>query len=491
MSDDAAVMADGSLSTRTAAPRTTIRNSRTAEVVAQLFSAAADTRSGRGREAEPDPGHGTAATIAAAVRDGALLPSRVVAEAATRLPAAERESNALPVLRVEWAMADAAALEERDDLDALPLAGVPVAVEPGASITGTPARWQPEAGYPVAARLRGAGAVVFGLGAGSEQDRRDPPDAPARVVHNPWNTARHAGGSAGAAVAAGLVPLAHSSDGLDSVRVAAACCGVFGIKPGCYTAAGTGGWPGMVENGVLATTVQDAALALAVLAARPNLAEVDPPGRLRIGLAVDPPSNLIRVDRHWTAAARRAASVAAAAGHLVETTAMPYGNALFAVFLRWLAAGERDAPALSLPEPPRLSRRIRRQLALGRTVHQLRVVRPAQIDRVEARLLEFFDRYDVVITPTLAAPPPMAEAWHSRSQPAALLAGARFAPFTPLWNLVGWPAASVPMGMHPSSRTPVAAQLAGPPGSESTLLRLAAQLETRHPWQRIAPSVRR
>ncbi|WP_084497039.1 amidase family protein [Nocardia amamiensis] len=491
MSDDAAVMADGSISTRTTAPRTTIRTSRTAEVVAQLFSAAGDTRSGRGREAEPDPGHDTAAAIAAAVRDGALLPSRVVAEAATWIRAAERESNALPVLRAEWAMADAAALEERDDLDVLPLAGVPVAVEQVASITGAPVRWEPDAGHPVAARLRGAGAVVFGLVAGNEPDRRDPPAASDRVVHNPWNTARHGGGSAGAAVAAGLVPLAHSSADLDSVRVAAACCGVFGIKPGCYTAAGAGGWPGMVENGVLATTVQDAALALAVLAARPNLAEVDPPGRLRIGLAVDPPSHLIRVDRHWTAAARKAASVAAAAGHLVETTAVPYGSALFAVFLRWLAAGVRDAPALSLPQPARLSRRIRRQLALSRTVHQLRLARPAQIDRVEARLLEFFDRYDVVITPTLAAPPPMEGAWHSRSRPAALLAGARFAPFTPLWNLVGWPAASVPMGMHPLSGTPVAAQLAGPPGSESTLLRLAAQLENRHPWQRTALSVRR
>ncbi|MEV6324389.1 amidase family protein [Nocardia sp. NPDC051787] len=486
MSDDAAVMADGSISTRTAAPRTTIRNGRTAEVVAQLLSAATDTRSGRGREVEPDLRHDTAVTIAAGVRDGVLLPSRVVADAATRIAAVERESNPLPVLRAELAAAEAAALEERDDLDVLPLAGVPVAIEQGASIAGEPMLWESVAGHPVAARLRGAGAVVVGLGAGEAQDRRDTGDAPERLVHNPWNATRDAGGSAGAAVAAGLVPLAHGSDGLGSVRVAAACCGVFGIKPGCYTAAGASGWPDLVENGVLATTVQDAALALSVLAARPNLAEVDPPGRLRIGLAVDPPSRLVHVDRHWTAAARRAASVAAAAGHLVETAAVPYGNALFAVFLRWLAMGARDAPAL--PQSARLSGRTRRQLALGRTVHNLRLVRPAQIDRVEARLLEFFDRYDVVITPTLAAPPPKARAWHSRGRPATLLAGARFTPFTPLWNLVGWPAASVPMGMHPLSGTPVAAQLAGPPGSESTLLRLAAQLETRHPWQRTAPS---
>ncbi len=455
-------------------------------MVAQLLSAATDTRSGRDRDVEPDSRPDTAATIAAGVRDGVLLPSRVMAETATRIAAVDRESNPLHLLRAERAMAEAAALEERDDLDVLPLAGVPVAIEQGASIAGEPVLWEAVAGHPVAARLRGAGAVVVGLGAGDEQDHCNPGDASDRVVHNPWNATRDAGGSAGAAVAAGLVPLAHGSDGLGSVRVAAACCGVFGIKPGCYTAAGAGGWPGLVENGVLATTVQDAALALSVLAARPNLAEVDPPGRLRIGLAVDPPSRLVQVDRHWTAAARRAASVAAAAGHLVETATVPYGNALFAVFLRWLAVGARDAPAP--PQSARLSGRTRHQLALGRAVHQLRLVRPGQIDRVEARLLEFFDRYDVVITPTLAAPPPKARAWHSRGRPATLLAGARFTPFTPLWNLVGWPAASVPMGMHPLSGTPVAAQLAGPPGSESTLLRLAAQLETRHPWQRTAPS---
>ncbi|MGQ4600170.1 amidase family protein [Nocardia sp. R6R-6] len=432
---------------------------------------------------DADPGRGPAVTIAARVRDGVLLPSQVVSE---RISIAQQESNPFPAVRAERAMAEAAALEERDDLDVLPLAGVPVAVERGTSIVADPMSCGSVAAPDdqVAARLRCAGAVVVGLVPGGEDHRQG--DGPDGVPHNPWNTTRSAGGSAGAAVAAGLVPVAHAGDEFGSVRIAAACCGVFGIKPGCYNPAAAGAWPGLPEDGVLATTVQDAALALSVLAERSNLAEVDPPGRLRIGLAVDPPSRLVRVDRHWTAAARRAAAVATAAGHLVESTVLPYGNAQFAVFLRRLAMGAREAPALS-PQPARLPHRSRRQLAVGRTVHQLRLVRPAQIDRVEARLLEFFDRYDVVITPTLAAPPPKARARHSRNRPTTLLADARWAPFTPLWNLVGWPAASVPMGMHPSSGTPVAAQLAGPPGSESTLLRLAAQLESRHPWERTAP----
>lgn len=489
MSDEAAVVANGSMSARNAAPQTTIPNAKTTETAfARLLGAAADARPERIAEAEYGLERGPAATIAACVRDGLLHPGQVAADAGTRISAAERDVDAFSVLRAEQAMAESVGLIERDDLDVLPLAGVPVAVEHGVAIAGEPVPWGTAAAadHPVVARLRAAGAVVLGLVAAPELGRWVTGADGERVVRNPWNPTRNAGSAAAAAIAAGLVPVAHGCDGLGSVRVAAACCGIFGIKPGQYTVPGAGAWSGLVESGVLATSVDDAALALSVLAARPDLADVDPPARLRIGLAVDPPSGLMRVDRHWTAAARRAASVAAAAGHLVEPTALPYGNALFAASLRWLALGARDAP--ELPEPDQLSRRARRRLALGRTVHRLRLARPAQIDRVEARLLEFFERYDVVITPTLAAPPPTARAWHFRNRPATLLAGARFAPFTPMWNLVGWPAASVPMGMHPRSGTPVAAQLAGPPGSESTLLRLSAQLEARHPWRRTAPA---
>ncbi|MEU1549143.1 amidase family protein [Nocardia sp. NPDC005745] len=489
MSDEAAIVADGSISAGRAAPRTTIPNAKTSEpVLIRPLGAAAGVRPQSAREAEAGLERGPAATIAACVRDGLLHPGQVAADAGTRISAADREHTAFSVVRAEQAMAESVGLMERDDLDVLPLAGVPVAVEHGVPIAGEPVPWGPAAAadHPVVARLRAAGAVVVGHVAAPELSRWVTSAGTEPVVRNPWNPARNAGSAAGAAVAAGLVPVAHGCDGLGAVRVAAACCGVFGIKPGQYTVPGAGAWSGLVESGVLATSVDDAALALSVLAARPDLAEVDPPARLRIGLAVDPPSRLTRVDPHWTAAARRAASLAAAAGHLVEPTALPYGNALFAASLRWLALGARDAPAL--PEPDQLSRRARHRLALGRTVHRLRLARPAQIDRVEARLLEFFEHYDVVITPTLAAPPPPVRAWHFRNRPATLLAGARFAPFTPLWNLVGWPAASVPMGEHPRSATPVAAQLAGPPGSESTLLRLAAQLEAHYPWQRTAPA---
>ncbi|MEU2255981.1 amidase family protein [Nocardia xishanensis] len=445
---------------------------------------------------EAETPRGPAAVIAAGVRDGSLTPTEVVDATIELIATEDATTGAFRVVRAERAVAEAIALEQRSDLDVLPLAGVPVAIKHNIPVTGETVlsgsvatdTGQATADHPVVRRLRDAGAVVIGLTAMPELGLWATTDDQRGVTKNPWDIKRSPGGSSGgaaAAVAAGFVPIAHGNDGLGSVRIPAACCGVYGIKPGRHTVpaeVGVDSWGGMVENGVLATTVGDAALALSVMAARPDLADLEPPGRLRIALAVTPPSRLARVDPNWAAAARKAAAVAAAAGHRVETTALPYGDAVLALLLRWLTVALPEAATLAHPE--RLQPRTRRHLAIGRFVQRLGLVRAAQVDRIEARLLEFFEDYDVVITPTLATAPPRARAWHRRGWLANVLSGFRFSPFTPIWNLVGWPAASVPMGTHPDSGTPVAAQLAGPPGSEATVLRLSAQLEQLHPWRR-------
>ncbi|MFI2473842.1 amidase [Nocardia xishanensis] len=445
---------------------------------------------------EAETPRGPAAVIAAGVRDGSLTPTEVVDATIELIATEDATTGAFRVVRAERAVAEAIALEQRSDLDVLPLAGVPVAIKHNIPVTGETVlsgsaatdTGQATADHPVVRRLRDAGAVVVGLTAMPELGLWATTDDQRGVAKNPWDIKRSPGGSSGgaaAAVAAGFVPIAHGNDGLGSVRIPAACCGVYGIKPGRHTVpaeVGVDSWGGMVENGVLATTVGDAALALSVMAARPDLADLEPPGRLRIALAVTPPSRLARVDPNWAAAARKAAAVAAAAGHRVETTALPYGDAVLALLLRWLTVALPEAATLAHPE--RLQPRTRRHLAIGRFVQRLGLVRAAQVDRIEARLLEFFEDYDVVITPTLATAPPRARAWHRRGWLANVLSGFRFSPFTPIWNLVGWPAASVPMGTHPDSGTPVAAQLAGPPGSEATVLRLSAQLEQLHPWRR-------
>ncbi|MBF6134286.1 amidase [Nocardia otitidiscaviarum] len=440
----------------------------------------------------------TAGAIAAAVRDGVLSPLLLVEEALARIQARDRNMNAFSVVRAEAARAEARAVAERADLDVLPLAGVPVAVKNNVDVAGEVTRAGSLAGrdqaaqsdHPVVRRLRSAGAVVVGLTAVPEFGLWGTTDSPAGVTCNPWNPKFSAGGSSGgsgAAVGSGMVAVAHGNDGLGSVRIPAACCGVVGVKPGrglVPAEIGVDSWGGMTENGVLATTVADAALMLSVLADRPDLADLESPPSLRIGLATAPPLPLGRVDRHWDAAARKAASAAATAGHHVESAELPYQGATFALMLRWVANAAREAATVAYPD--RLQARTRAHIALGKLALRSGLLRPAQVDRIEARLLDHFERYDVVITPTLATAPPRARRWHKLPWLTNVVANVRYSPFTPLWNLVGWPALSIPMGIHPRTGTPVAAQLIGQPGSEATLLRLAGQLESAHPWRRTA-----
>ncbi|MEV6772658.1 amidase family protein [Nocardia sp. NPDC051030] len=491
MYDEGTALADGS--TRRDGP---IPSGVTTEEVTVASTAADSTNP---PESQPPTDTSTAIGTAAAVQCGALTPEQALDAALERIRARDRKVNAFSLVREEAARAEARAVAERPDLDVLPLAGVPVAVKNNIDVAGEVTRAGSRAGsddpaasdHPVVHRLRSAGAVIVGLTTVPEGGLWGVTDSPERITRSPWNPRFSSGGSSGgsgAAVGAGMVPIAHGNDGLGSVRIPAACCGVVGVKPGrglVPAEVGVDSWGGMTENGVLATTVADAALMLSVLSNRPDLADLKTPPALRIGLATAPPTPLARVDRAWTAAADKAASAAVAAGHTVGVSELPYQGATFALALRWVANAAREAAAV--PHPERLQRRTRTHVALGKLVLKSGLLRPSQVDRIEARLQEYFERYDVVITPTLAAPAPRAGRWHARPWLANVIANVRYSPFTPLWNLVGWPAISVPMGIHPRTGTPLAAQLIGPPGSESTLLRLAAQLEAAHPWERIAP----
>ncbi|MEU0542486.1 amidase family protein [Nocardia sp. NPDC005978] len=441
----------------------------------------------------------TATGIAAAVQQGSVTAEQMVRDALDRIHARDRKVNAFSVIRTEAALAEARALADRPDLDMLPLAGVPVVVKNNVDVAGEVTRAGSLAGdglpaaadHPVVRRLRAAGAVVVGLTSVPELGLWGVTDSTEGITRSPWNQRFSAGGSSGgsgAAVGAGMVTLAHGNDGLGSVRIPAACCGVVGLKPGrglVPAEVGVDSWGGMTENGVLATTVADAALMLSVLADRAALADLEQPPTLRIGLATAPPLALGRVDRAWTTAADRAAAAAARAGHTIGVSELPYQGATFALMLRWVANAAREAAAV--PYPEMLQPRTRTHVALGKLALRSGLVRAAQVDRIEARLLDYFERYDVVVTPTLATAPPRAGRWHRRPWLANVVANVSYSPFTPLWNLVGWPAISVPTGLHPRTGMPLAAQLAGPPGSESTLLRLAAQIESTLPWRRTCP----
>jgi hypothetical protein len=220
------------------------------------------------------------------------------------------------LVRGQAALAEAAAVDARPDRPGLALAGVPVAVKDNIAVTGEPMRVGSQASlagprtrdHLVVARLRAAGAVVVGVTRMPELAVWAFTDGRFGMARNPWDLSRTCGGSSGgsaAAVAAALVPLAHGNDGLGSIRVPAAACGLVGVKPGFgVVPAGPGAdvWCSMGENGPIATTVADAALGLSVMAGNPALARVDrPPGGVRIALVTGAPVPGSRVDRHGRA----------------------------------------------------------------------------------------------------------------------------------------------------------------------------------------------
>ena len=438
----------------------------------------------------------TATAIAEAVRSGSIAPTEPTREALRRITERDAAVGAFVVVRTERAIAEAESLARRPDLKTLPLAGVPVAIKDNIAVESEPMRNgsaatsaapQP-ADHPVTARLRSAGAVVVGITAVPELCIWAATDSPTRITRNPWNPSRSSGGSgggSGAAVAAGLVPVAHSADGMGSIRVPAAACGLVGLKPGSGvvpSGLGVDSWFGASENGALATTVGDLALVLSVLAGRPDLAKVPPAAPRRVALAVASPVVWLRTDRQWAAAAERIGALLQRLGYSV--TPRRVYNPTIAPISRWTAGPAADAEGLdrALLEP-----RTRGHIRVGRVVQRLHPVRAEQVAPIERRVRRDLDGCDVVLTPTLAHPPGPAVVRSRRSWLSNLVTDVRFSPYTPLWNVLGWPAVSVPAGLHPRSRTPMAVQIAAPPGAESMLLGIAAEIEKHAPWEPVAP----
>ena len=439
----------------------------------------------------------TALEVAARVRAGEVSPREAVQASLDAIAALDPAVGAFQVVRGERALAEADAVAGRPDLADLPLAGVPVAVKDNVAVAGEPMRHGSaatspdprEADHAVVRRIRAAGGVVVGLTRLPELGVWGTTDSAFGVTRNPWDLARTPGGSSGgsaAAVSAGMVPAAHGNDGLGSIRIPAACCGVVGIKPGTGVVpcdVGPTNWYGMTENGALATTAGDAGLLLSVLAGRPALAAVAPVDRpLRVAVSTAPPVKGLPVDPAYRDAAERVAAALEASGHDVVTADPPAPTAAaLAVFARWFAGTLDDAEHVDRRS---LERRTRVHASLGRLTRPL--VRPGQRARLRARMRGFFTPYDVLLTPALAQRPIPAERWGERGWLANVVANARYAPFEAAWNLAGVPAMVVPAGMHPEG-TPLAVQLVAPDGGEARLLSVAALIEQLMPWPRTAP----
>jgi amidase len=444
----------------------------------------------------------TAKEIARAVRRGDTAAGQAVSEHLELIKARGDVVNAFRMVRTTDALAEAEAVDAQEDLANLPLAGVPIAVKENTPIAGLPT-WNgsdaakspvAEADHEVVRRLRGAGAVVVGATRMPELGIWAFTDDASAVTRNPWRTDRTAGGSSGgaaAAVSAGLVPIAHGNDGLGSVRIPAAACGLVGVKPGrglVPTQVGATDWYGLAEHGILATTVSDATVGLAVLAGWAPPPQLVEPAALRVAVSLRSPVLGVRPDAASRAAVASATKLLINAGHDAVYQNPVYPGALGPrVVATWCAAVDADIEAGGLDRHA-LQGRTRRHAAIGAWAnrHGYVVERHRESFRDQSATWFADGRIDVLVTPALAATPPPAHRYASRSWLSNVVASMRFAPYAAPWNVAGLPAVVVPMGVREDG-LPVGVQLVGPPGAELTLLAVAGQLEQASPWLRHAP----
>ncbi|HZB33844.1 MAG TPA: amidase family protein [Streptosporangiaceae bacterium] len=445
----------------------------------------------------------TATEIAAAVRAGDATAHEVTRAHLDRISAIDGELGAFVRVRADAALDEAAAIDARADRAELPLAGVPIAIKDNVPVAGEPMRRgsaatpdvPQENDHPLVGRLRAAGAVIVGSTNLPELGLYPFTDNVYGMARNPWDTGRTAGGSSGgaaAAVASGMVPIAHGNDGGGSIRIPSANCGLFGIKPGpglIPREPGENDWGGLSENGPLATTVADAALMLAVMAGEPGLIDIAEPEPVRIGVAANPPTIGMTIAKDFQRTVRATGAELAALGHTVETDDLRVPIwAANAFLVRWLFFPGDDAePYLADPATSSLLQpRTRRHLRAGRLAAKVRPPKDSDRERLRQAVAPYFARHDVLVTPTTAHPAPRARhgenAW-LRSFGTSV----RYAPMTGTWNLAGYPAVSVPAGVSERG-LPLAVQFVATPGRERLLLELAAQLERRRPWARFAPA---
>ena len=335
---------------------------------------------------------------------------------------------------------------------------------------------------------------------------------------NPWDTTRATGGSSGgsaAAVAAGLVPFAHANDGGGSIRIPASCCGLFGLKP---TRARNPLGPdfgdmftGLVAEHAVTRTVRDSAGLLDATAgpdlgdpywapptARPFLDEVGAdPGKLRIAFTTAAPSG-VSIHPDCVRAVNEAAQLCTDLGHeVVEAAPQIDGDSLIPMFMALWSAGctwTIDGAALATkrePTPDQFEFGTWALYQMGRQQSGAAYLTALQWLQMTARdVARFMQSYDVWLTPTLGEPPvPLGSFDSTPENPMAGMArAAQFVPFTPICNVTGQPAMSVPLFWNDQG-LPVGTHFVGRFGDEATLFRLAAQLEAARPWADRRPPV--
>lgn len=367
------------------------------------------------------------------------------------------------------------------------------------------------------ARLRRAGMVIVGK-TNTPSFGTSPSTEPVLFgpTRNPWDTSRSAGGSSGgaaAAVASGMLPAAHATDGGGSIRIPASACGLFGLKPTrnrvTLSPFAGEGWGGMSVGHAVTRSVRDSALLLDLTSApcpgdpsyaprpdRPYLQEVGvDPGRLRIGLIDRPVSEGVEVDSEILTALADTARLCEQLGHEVvpvEWPELPYKpQAVMGVLSSTNIAVAIDDRLAELGRPEQdddLDLWMRAIVGQGRSVSASDYVHAVSgIHAIGRTIANWMSPFDVLLSPTLAILPPKIGVLDPL-QPVqdAIASIGRMTGFLAIFNATGQPAMSVPL-CSSNEGLPIGMQFVGRFGDESTLFRLAGQLEQARPWSGLAP----
>ncbi|GAC1316319.1 MAG: amidase [Thermoleophilaceae bacterium] len=442
------------------------------------------------------------------IRAGDLSPRELVDLYLDRIERIDPTLNAFRAVFAERARAEAGQAEARREAgEERPLLGVPIAVKDNVAVAGevtalgSDAYGEPEsADAEVVRRLRAAGAILIGKTHMSELALYPYTEtATWGVTQNPWQRGRSPGGSSGgsgAAVAAGLVGAASASDGGGSIRIPAACCGLFGLKPqrGRVPLAPDGEhWHGLSVSGTVTRTVSDTALYLDVVSdpsqgARPfvEAAGADP-GKLRIALSYKPDSPTTRLHPDVRRAVEEVAQVLRGLGHNVEERDPDIGT-IDPMFAALYLRGALDE-ARTLPHPERLERRTRSMIRAARLISDSTLARArSAAERRGERIQALFSDFDVLLTPTLPVPTPATARFEGRSWLTNVLGAGQLVGYARVWNLTGQPAAALPTPALDDRGLPLSAQLIGRPGDEDMLISLSGQLERETRWPERRPA---
>jgi amidase len=455
--------------------------------------------------------------LAELVRSGEVSSRELVEESLARIEEADGEINAFTYTDADGALAAADKVASGDER---PFAGVPIAIKDlGVAVAGWPlsncsdlyADFAPDYDSFVARRLREAGFVFVGRTASPEfgivpvtESRRFGP------TRNPWDTGRTPGGSSGgsgAAVASGMVPVAHASDGGGSIRIPASCCGLVGLKAsrGRISRGPEFGDSFLATDGTLCRTVAEAAATLDLLAGyEPGDATWAPPpsapfaeavgrdpGKLRIGFTTKPPMG-IDPDPESVRGAEEAAKLLESLGH--EIVPIDYSwpaDEIVATFVDLWAgmvsvgiayAGVLGYEITQEKVEPLSWDLFQKGLQLPSTKYLGSLTRLQQISR---ELVGWWSDIDVLLTPGLGQRPVPIGTINTQRQDdpfSALIPDASdFTPYTAVWNVTGQPAISLPL-LQGDDGLPTSIQLVGPPIGEELLLSLSSQIEAERPW---------